>query len=402
MSNINPYNIDGTFPVAGQDNNSQGFRDNFTNTRNNLIFAKSEIEDLQSKAIFKANLIGTSLDNDMAGATISNAETRGFRETIYAFGALSGSITIDASLGNYQTVTTSGSVSIGSFINWPSVGTHSRLKLAISVSNVTHTLTLPVSVSIGLTEVAGVSSTTITFDQAGTHVFEFSTSDGGSTIMIQDLSRNRVYAHSSIIPRANVTYNLGSSTNRFNTVYANTLVVSATSTSGSSVSYTGNVVADKITANTGVYGTIQTAIQSGITQVGTLTSLLVSGNVSAGNLTIPGATAHTGATTFSGAVITPIVHSIIANASTTTLSSAVTTQIIEPSTDPIAVATIQMPAAPVNGQRLTVGFGNTVTSITHTANGGQTLKGALTGTVTPATFGTWVYYTAESTWYRIS
>lgn len=401
MSNINPYNIDGTFPVAGQDNNSQGFRDNFTNTRNNLIFAKAEIEDLQSKAIFKANLTGTSLDNDMAGAVISNAETRGFRETIYAFGALSGSITVDASLGNYQTVTTSGSISIGNFINWPSVGTHSSVKLAISVSNVAHTLTLPVSVSIGLTEIAGVSSTTITFDQSGTHLFEFSTSDGGATIMIQDLSRNRVYAHGSIIPKANVSYNLGSSTNRFNTLYANTLVVSSTTSSGSSVTYTGNVVADKITANTGVYGTIQTAIQSGITQVGTLTSLAVSGNITTGNLAITGVTSHSGATTLSGTVITPIAHTIIANASTTTLSNTVATQIIEPSTDPIAVATIQMPASPVNGQRLTVGFGNTVTSITHTANGGQTLKGAFAGTATPTTFGTWVYYTAESTWYRI-
>jgi len=29
-SAINIDNISGTFPVAGQDNNSQGFRDNFT------------------------------------------------------------------------------------------------------------------------------------------------------------------------------------------------------------------------------------------------------------------------------------------------------------------------------------------------------------------------------------
>ena len=28
-SNINPNNIDTTYPVAGQDNDSQGFRDNF-------------------------------------------------------------------------------------------------------------------------------------------------------------------------------------------------------------------------------------------------------------------------------------------------------------------------------------------------------------------------------------
>ena len=35
-SQINFNNIDGTYPIAGQDNSSQGFRDNFTNTKNNF------------------------------------------------------------------------------------------------------------------------------------------------------------------------------------------------------------------------------------------------------------------------------------------------------------------------------------------------------------------------------
>ena len=47
-SQINPNNIDGTYPVAGQDNNSQGFRDNFTNTKTNFQLAANEISDLQS------------------------------------------------------------------------------------------------------------------------------------------------------------------------------------------------------------------------------------------------------------------------------------------------------------------------------------------------------------------
>ena len=34
-SSINPNNISVTFPVAGQDNDSQGFRDNFNNIQNN-------------------------------------------------------------------------------------------------------------------------------------------------------------------------------------------------------------------------------------------------------------------------------------------------------------------------------------------------------------------------------
>lgn len=44
---INPTNIDGTYPIAGQDNDSQGFRDNFTNIKNNLETARIEITALQ-------------------------------------------------------------------------------------------------------------------------------------------------------------------------------------------------------------------------------------------------------------------------------------------------------------------------------------------------------------------
>ena len=47
-SSINPDQINEAFPVAGQDNPSQGFRDNFSATKNNLSTAKSEITDLQN------------------------------------------------------------------------------------------------------------------------------------------------------------------------------------------------------------------------------------------------------------------------------------------------------------------------------------------------------------------
>ena len=47
-SSITTTNIDATFPVAGQDNSSQGFRDNFTASKNNFTYAKSEIETLQT------------------------------------------------------------------------------------------------------------------------------------------------------------------------------------------------------------------------------------------------------------------------------------------------------------------------------------------------------------------
>jgi hypothetical protein len=47
-SNINPYNIDTTFPIAGQDNDTQGFRTNYTSIQNNFLTAAGEITSLQS------------------------------------------------------------------------------------------------------------------------------------------------------------------------------------------------------------------------------------------------------------------------------------------------------------------------------------------------------------------
>jgi hypothetical protein len=69
-SNINPNNIDGSYPVAGQDNNSQGFRDNFTNIKVNFQYAEEEINDLEANSILKAALSGSTLDNNMNNNTI--------------------------------------------------------------------------------------------------------------------------------------------------------------------------------------------------------------------------------------------------------------------------------------------------------------------------------------------
>ena len=71
-SSINPNNIDGNFPVAGQPNNTQGFRDNFTNIKTNFATAATEITDLETKGIFKSALTGTSLDNNMADNKVAD------------------------------------------------------------------------------------------------------------------------------------------------------------------------------------------------------------------------------------------------------------------------------------------------------------------------------------------
>jgi hypothetical protein len=187
-SNINFNNIDQTFPVAGVDNDSQGFRTNFLNIKNNFQYTKSEIEDLQGKVILKSALTGTTLNNNLNGAVLNGAEIYNFKETVIDLGSSSGTITLDHSSSHYYTVSTSGSVSLA-FSNLPSNGKLGRIKLEISITNEAHTITLPAAITQGLDGLTGLSGSTITFANTGDYVFEFTTVDNGTTIRIQDLRR---------------------------------------------------------------------------------------------------------------------------------------------------------------------------------------------------------------------
>ena len=87
-SNIVPGNVDGTFPKAGQDNSSQGFRDNFSAINTNFTEAVTEIEALQAN---KANLDASS---DFSDNEVTRAKLKDTSETIYAHGTTGGSITL--------------------------------------------------------------------------------------------------------------------------------------------------------------------------------------------------------------------------------------------------------------------------------------------------------------------
>ena len=121
---VNPFNINGNYPIAGQDNDSQGFRDNFTNIKNNFFYIKQEVEDLQTKVILKNALSGTTLDNNFLGSQVKNIQTKNQSETVYDWGEV-GSVTateiqLDIALGNIHKLNARGSIKINSVIkNWP-------------------------------------------------------------------------------------------------------------------------------------------------------------------------------------------------------------------------------------------------------------------------------------------
>jgi hypothetical protein len=191
-SNINPFNIDGTYPVAGQDNDSQGFRDNFTNTSTNFSTAYTEISDLQSKVLLKSALTGQSLNNSMGGAAISGLALTGASYTFNNRGTLSGAVTLDFSTGNFQKIVSGGSLTLG-FSNWPATGTLGSMVVWLNITNVAHTVTVGTTYS-NLIDIVGADANTgvITFDTVGNYLLEFITTDAGVTVLIAE--RNRNYA----------------------------------------------------------------------------------------------------------------------------------------------------------------------------------------------------------------
>ena len=228
-SNINPNNIDGTYPVAGQDNNSQGFRDNFTNIKTNFQYAEDEISELQSKALLKSALTGTTLDNDMLGSLIYNATIADFGATRLALGTVSGSQTINYALGHFQTLTTAGSVSLA-FTNFPVAGIAGVVSVQVTVASTAHTLTLPVAVSVNNTGIVGLDPSTneITFAATGTYTFQFVSSDAGATITVNDVNKRiQPFNNSSEDLAASGAANLALTTSYFSTAAAETATLAA-------------------------------------------------------------------------------------------------------------------------------------------------------------------------------
>lgn len=194
-SNINIDNIDGTFPITGISNDSQGFRNNFTNIKNNFAYAKRELEDLQNKSVVKSALNGTIIDNSMNGATFNGAEVFDLRETEHNAGTMTGTYVLDHSIAHYHSFATNGSITIA-FSNLPVTGKVGRFRLKVNLTSINHRITIPESVTQGTSGLLGFDqfNYSISFISTGIYVFEFITVDNGTNFHVQDLTRGSTLA----------------------------------------------------------------------------------------------------------------------------------------------------------------------------------------------------------------
>jgi hypothetical protein len=114
-SSIISTTIDANYPVAGIDNDTQGFRDNFQIIKDGLTTAASEITTLQT------NTAKLNESNDFNGTNISDANLVLNTEQYHNIGTVINSQNISFLNGHYQVVTINptGSAVTFTLSDWP-------------------------------------------------------------------------------------------------------------------------------------------------------------------------------------------------------------------------------------------------------------------------------------------
>jgi hypothetical protein len=177
--------IDEAYPVAGQDNNSQGFRDNFSIIKNGLNTANSEITDLQNTTA------KTDTDNDFNGVEISNAVFVNNTISVQNLSSQSNDFTIQVNEADmYYGTATNTNLMIITFDNWPDAPKYRTIKLILNSSGVQKNVRFAggaMRYSSNVPLVSGSRTVTITSDPNSSYHFEVSSYDAGSTIYVHYL-----------------------------------------------------------------------------------------------------------------------------------------------------------------------------------------------------------------------
>ena len=190
MSNINTSNINANFPVAGQDNSSQGFHDNYNQIVIALNTTKAEITELQTKSLLKVELADTTLSNDMQEGEITNALLKNPGYTAL----LSAANTINVAAATYHKVATqtvdNTSTTITVSDTWPTTEIYSKIVVEVPCNTTTSTsinfTVFGQGVGRNLLKEAGLTLPYIK-TAAGSTLWELSTADHGNNVFLRKL-----------------------------------------------------------------------------------------------------------------------------------------------------------------------------------------------------------------------
>lgn len=183
LSDIISTTIDENFPIAGQDNDSQGFRDNFSILKNNFASAKAELDEILTNAARK------DTNNNFTGKNITDANLDQVSWRQFSKGSISAAADIEYVNGHYQTMRIISDPAVVvtrtlTFRDWPDSGRYGKLTLAITGDEGPQVANVEFN-TIGTGKIfydADFPATLSVTSSSNPKIVEFWTVDGGLTV----------------------------------------------------------------------------------------------------------------------------------------------------------------------------------------------------------------------------
>ena len=186
-SNIISETIDAEYPVAGVDNDTQGFRDNFQIIKDGLSIAKNEITALQQ------NSVKLDETNNFDGTTLASANLTTTTEQYYNAGTVIAGQNISFLNGHYQSIRINLPVGIDdvtlTLADWPEGQNYAKMTVELFGNGTAKTVNWAA-------ENAGVLKTSPNFPASfvvdsseDPIIVEFWTTSSGNTVYANYLGR---------------------------------------------------------------------------------------------------------------------------------------------------------------------------------------------------------------------
>lgn len=196
MSSIITNTIRTDYPVAGVDNDSQGFRDNFLRIKTALDQAKAELTVFENRAVLKSTLLDNpvAVENNIGGSSITNGHFNTFYGTHHTQSITGNVATVDLTLGiSHQLTLTADANTTLAFVHWPTSGQYAKVRVHLTVTG-----TISAGVDIinfttdnGGTVIKDISfPTTLHANRESYIVVEAWSYDHGTTVYLRYLSKH--------------------------------------------------------------------------------------------------------------------------------------------------------------------------------------------------------------------
>lgn len=169
--------INVNFPVPGENNDSQGFRNNFSKIQSALTVASKEITSIQNGSV---NLNTT---NDFGENIVKRATLQASSQVSVDNGSLSGVIEVDFQTGSYQKYSVDVNTHTFTVVNWPSDN-----KCGVVTLEITPNTSSQVNINLGgITTLLSRTGFPVQYTQNTPILWNLWSYDSGDTVFAAEL-----------------------------------------------------------------------------------------------------------------------------------------------------------------------------------------------------------------------